>query len=690
VRFVGTDIGGTFTDLVGYDSNSGELVFGKTLTDYGDFVAGVTQCLVEVGLDPGPIDVLKHGTTQIINTLIERQGARTALVTTEGFRDILEIGRASRPIPFDLDYARNPPLVPRHLRFEIKERMDAKGTVLIAPDPAEIEVLASSLEELKVEAVAVAFINAYRNPTHEIFVAEFFRRRLQDVYVTTGAELSREWFEFERSATAAANAYVGPRAKSYIDRFASALGKADFRGKFLFMGSNGGVLSSSRAQKQPIALVESGPIGGCIGAAAYARRLGKDKLIAFDMGGTTAKCALIERAAFDVQGTYRVGGYEYGFPILTPVLDIVEVGTGGGSIASVDQHGRLRVGPRSAGSTPGPAAFNRGGVEPTVTDANLVLGRIGGETFLNGALPLDERLARAALIERIAHPLGYEGLDIARAVANGIISFADAQMAMAIKEITIDRGKDVRDFELFVFGGGGPLHAANLARELNISRVIVPPEPGNFSALGMLLADARVDEAATFLLDLSESGLPVLREQLTELRKAVTTTLSRDFAGAALSSQCHLEMRYKGQRHSIRVGITGTENEQALRALFFAAYQARYGRADQLGGIELVGAHVVGFAQTDQPDLARLHRASGEVTRPLRRNRNLWFPDQEVACSAPIYVRSHLPIGREIEGPAIIEEFGSTTVIGPGDHLRIGEFGEFHISILRRVISCTA
>jgi N-methylhydantoinase A len=679
VRFVGTDIGGTFTDLVGYDAGSGLLFFGKTLTDYDDFVAGVMRCFAEVKLAPAAIEILKHGTTQIINTLLERRGARTAIVSTAGFRDVLGIGRASRPIPFDLDYARNPPLVPRHLRFEVKERIDAHGDVLIAPDPGEVEALAGRLAQLDVEAVAVTFINAYRNPAHEQLVAELLRSRLPGVYVTTGSELSREWFEFERSATAAANAYVGPRAHSYIDRFAHAMSEAGFTGKFLFMGSNGGVLAPARAKQQPIALVESGPIGGCIGAAAYARKLGDEKLIAFDMGGTTAKCALIERNAFDVHSTYHVGGYEYGFPIQTPVLDIVEVGTGGGSIASVDPHGKLHVGPRSAGSTPGPAAFGRGGDEPTVTDANLVLRRIGGQTFLNGALPLDEQLARNALMQRVAQPLGYADSDAARVVANGIVGLADMQMAMAIKEITIERGKDVRDFALFAFGGGGPLHAISLARELKIGRVIVPPEPGNFSALGMLLADARVDETRSFLLDLDGAAIPILRAQVAELSEAVASVLARDFAGAEVSRHCHVEMRYKGQRHPIRVDINGTETQDALRALFLNTYRTRYGRADEAGAIELTSVHVAGFAHTEQPDLTRLHRAGVDAAPAVSGTRQIWFGSE--AHSAPVYVRDRLRIGVEIEGPAVVEEFGSTTIIGPGDRLRVGALGEFQIAI---------
>jgi len=681
--FVGTDIGGTFTDLVGYDTERRALFFGKTLTDNAELVEGVMRCLAETGLQPDAVDILKHGTTQVINTLLERRGAKTALVTTRGFRDILEIGRAGRPVVFRFEYARHPPLVPRQLRFEIDERIDARGAVQKPVDEDEIAGLAGVLREAGVEAVAVSLLNAYLNPDHEERVAKLLADLLPGVYVTTGSSLSREWYEYERTSTAVANAFVGPRAGGYVDRFDSRLAETRFKGRFFLMASNGGVLSPRRAREQPIALVESGPIGGCIGAAVYARALGIEKMIAFDMGGTTAKCALVEHSHFEVQPTYYVGGYDYGFPVRTPVLDIVEVGTGGGSIAYVDEQQRLHVGPRSAGSEPGPVSFGRGGTEPTVTDANVVLDRISGGAFLSGALRLDRKAAVAALIEKVGKPLGYrEGAD-ADTVASGVLALANVQMASAIREITIERGKDLREFTLFLFGGGGPLHGLELARELHVTRVIVPPEPGNFSALGMLLADARVDESHTFLCELNAAAAPLLARRLGEMREVVAGALQRDFGNTELAFEHQAEMRYQGQRHPIRISLDVSDDIDAIRSRFLDSYRRRYGRADEDTPMEFIGLRVAGTALTERPDIAWLHRApqTGSVRESSRRE--VYFSRHRGRLDTPVYVRDTLPVGAVIAGPAVIQEFGATTVIAPGDRLEVGALGEFDIVLAK-------
>jgi N-methylhydantoinase A len=679
--FVGTDIGGTFTDIVSYDSARDEVRFGKALTDYGDLVEGVLGCLGDVAVEPRAIDILKHGTTQVINVLLERKGAKTALVTTEGFRDVLEIGRAGRPLPFDLDYARLPPLVKRSLRFEVAERIDAAGTVLVPLEEAALERLAVALERQGIEALAISFINAYRNPAHEEEAARFFRARLPQVYVSTGSELSREWYEYERGTTAAANAYVGPRAAGYIDRFDRKLAAADFGGRFFMMASNGGVLSTRRAKEQPVALVESGPVGGCIGAGIYAEALGLPRLIAFDMGGTTAKCALVEGGQFDVQPTYYVGSYEYGFPLRTPVLDIVEVGTGGGSIAHLDAHGRMHVGPKSAGSDPGPVAFRRGGTEPTVTDANLALDRIASGAFLSGHLDLDRDGAVRALRENVGRPLGFAD-DATDQVAGGVLALALAQMASAIKEVTVERGKDTRDFALFVFGGGGPLHGVDLARELRIGHVVVPPEPGNFSALGMLFAPARIDETHTFRADLdaAEGELPA---RLAAMEAAGAAALKRDFGGSDLAFERRAEMRYKGQRHSIGVPLAAGDTVAAIRARYLESYARRYGRADPEAAIEFIGLRVTALARTERPDVRRLHRAApADAPAPEPRTRRpVYYAGAGARLDTPIHVRDRLPIGFTLTGPAVIEEFGATTVIGPGDRLSVGTLGELRIDL---------
>ncbi|MCC6474040.1 MAG: hydantoinase/oxoprolinase family protein, partial [Burkholderiales bacterium] len=639
--YLGTDIGGTFTDLVGYDSASGELSFAKTLTTPSDLVQGVLACLDDAGIEAHAVDVLKHGTTQVINTLLERTGARTALVTTEGFRDVLEIGRASRPRAFDLDYRRSPPLAPAWLRLEVRERIAADGSVLQPLGEDELERVALELERLGAEAVAVSFLNAYRNPVHEEHAVRFLRRRLPRVFACTGTELTREWFEYERTATAVANAYVGPRGASYIERLDATLAARGFAGRLYIMASNGGVLSAARARLEPVSLVESGPIGGCIGAAAYARELGLPRLVAFDMGGTTAKCALVEECRFEVHPTYHVGGYDYGFPIRTPVLDIVEVGTGGGSIAFIDPGGGLRVGPRSAGSDPGPVGFGRGGAEPTVTDANLALDRIAAGAFLHGALPLDREAARRAIDLRIGRALGYAGEGGVDAVANGVLALADLQMASAIREITVERGRDVREFVLFAFGGGGPMHAVSLARELRIPRVIVPPEPGHFSALGMLLAGARLDEARTLLLALDAGAEAALRDHVVTMRQSLARSLRETLEARQAAFEAVAELRFAGQRHSLRVEFRDEDSHRVLRARFFEAYRRRYGFVDAAAPVELVGVRVTALAPTDRPAISNLRRTAAAQAEP-RGWREVYFREAGVRLRTAIYARQHL------------------------------------------------
>ena len=407
---IAADTGGTFTDLAAYDTKAGRILFSKSLTTYGNLVDGVMDCVRKAEIDLSDAEMLKFGTTLVINTFVQRTGARTALVTTRGFRDILELRRGNRPIPFDVRYKRDPPLIARDLRFEVPERIGADGVVVTPLDEAEVEKIAQTLRAEQVEAVAICFLNAYVDNAHERRVVEMLIKLLPDVYVTSSSELSPEWYEYERTSTAAANAYVGPRLHAYIDQLDRTVRDRGFGKKMFLMASNGGVFSVERARQQPIMLVESGPVGGCIGAGVYARELGVRKAIAFDMGGTTAKCALLDDGQFEVKSPYFVGGATHGFPVRGGVLDIVEIGTGGGSVAHVDAHGRLCVGPRSAGSTPGPACYGLGGTEPTMTDANLVLGRIGRNSFLGGTMSLDMEAATTCMA-RLAATLGLKGAD---------------------------------------------------------------------------------------------------------------------------------------------------------------------------------------------------------------------------------------------------------------------------------------
>ncbi len=673
---VAVDIGGTFTDLVAYDHDSGAVVYTKSPTTYGNLVEGVLDCFAKAKLDPGAANFVNHGTTLVINALIQRKGARAALVTTAGFRDILEIARGNRPDPFDLHYRRDEPLIPRELRFEVKERIGAKGEIVTPLDRAALEGLAGELKRLRIEAVAVFFMNSYANPAHEEEAAQALRALLPDAYVTCSTELTREWYEYERTSTVAANAYVGPQVTRYIRRLETDLQAKGFAGSLFMMGSNGGLLSVERSCAQPVALVESGPIGGCIGAGAYAEALGFPNVIAFDMGGTTAKCALVENGRFSVDSVYYAGGYVQGFPIKSSVIDIVEVGSGGGSIAWLDPQNRLHVGPNSAGSTPGPACYGNGGTAPTVTDANLLLGRLNPDRFLGGELRLDIAAGRSA-IEQIAGPLGYGGRDGTVRMADGILSLATVIMAGAIKQISIEHGLDPREFVLFCYGGGGPLHASALARELSIPTVVVPPEPGNFSAVGMLLADARLDLSKTFVGVLDQGTVASLSGVFAEMEAQARAALERDFDAREVLFERHAEMRYAGQRHNIKVPISGLADPAGIRQAFDRDYKRRYGHADSKAAAELQALHLSGFTRLQRPKLERLPRAATGLQPPRRRP--VYFGATGGTVDAQIFDRTALAPGFKQSGPALIEEYGSTTLVWPGDSFEIGALGEIRI-----------
>ena len=683
-HFIAADTGGTFTDVAVYDVTKQKISFAKSLTTYGDLVDGVVAGIDEAKGEFAYAVALKHGTTHVINAFLQRKGARAALICTRGFRDVIELARGNRPVPFDIAERREAPLISRALRFEVTERISSNGAVIEALDENEVVALASTLRDASVSAVAVSFLNAYANPSHEQRTIDILGKLLPGVYFTSGSALSREWFEYERSATAAANAYVGPAIAAYAAGFTNRLRDRGFDGSLTMMGSNGGIMSFDAAVERPVALVESGPIGGVIAAAEYARAIGLDKVVAFDMGGTTAKCALVENGSFAVQPTYWVGGYVRGFPIRSPVLDIVEVGAGGGSIGWNETQGRLRVGPRSAGSEPGPACFGRGGTEPTVTDANLRLGRIGGGSFLGGRLSLDGQAAETAIRDRVAIPLGYGSAEEATTrVAHGILDLATTLMAGAVKEITVARGYDVREFALLVFGGGGPIFGAELARNLGIRRVVVPPQPGNFSALGMLMASTRVDLAQSIIADLSAPGIVTLVSVRDKLRKDVELEAAREFTGKPITYQWRADMRYRGQRHSIPVDFVGDPSADVLRKSFEAAYGKRFGRA--LGEDfkpEVVGLRVSAESAGDRPSLTVLAPQSDDASvpptpasrRPMHLRPGGWV-------DAPVWKRDALPVGWSTTGPAVIEEYGSTTLVGDGDVATVGPLGEIIIQV---------
>ena len=683
MSIVGIDIGGTFTDLVGYQN--GAIVTAKTLTVPADPTVGAETALRLAGCDVPGIRELLHGSTIAINTVLERSGAVTALITTEGFRDVYALGRGNRPDAFNLDFHRPRPLVPRNLTFEIGERMNAAGEALRPIDPDAVEALGRQLEARGVEAVAISFLHAYANPAHEITAGEVLRRRYPHIFVTTSHEILREFREYERTSTTALNAFVGPRVARYLRRFEDFARVAKFSGQIAIMRSNGGTMSIGEARRQPVAMMESGPVAGMIGAAHLARLLGIRQAIGFDMGGTTAKTALINDGVLPIEEGYVIGDAFTGQPMQLPVVDIVEVGAGGGSIAWIDDSGGLHVGPVSAGADPGPVCYGRGGERPTVTDVDLLLGRLNGNRFLGGGMKLDGASAGAAL----AKLGGRVGLD-ATVAALGIATIADGAMSLAVRAVSVNRGVDPRDTALIAFGGAGPLHAVAIAREISIPRVIIPKLPGNFSALGMLMAEWRQDFVRTLIGELDRLKPAQVAQAFADLRDAGTSALTRDgLAGGAFNFAA--DLRYRGQEHTIAVAVGSPDDLVAAAAAaetrrrFNAQHDSRYGHAAPDQSIEIVNLRlVVTLARIDDAISRWLSTPwQAEPAAPAE-HRAVVFDDPVRPVEALILWRPALGAGTEIKGPAVIEEPNSTTFVPPGDHAAIDPWGNIVIALSER------
>lgn len=682
---VGVDVGGTFTDLVVYDSRTNEVRTAKVLTTPRDIPAAIFATFEHADANLAETRYVKHGTTTAINTALERSGAKTALITTPGFRDILELGRGNRPDSFNLFYRRLPPLVPRNLRFEISARMDGQGNEISPVRPQELDDILRQLDEHGIEAIAVCLLHAYRNPEHERVVGEYLRSRAKE-FVSLSHELSREWREHERTSTAVANAYVGPRMERYLDSLQTRLGKAGLSGRLLLMESNGGVMTGELAAQHPVYLLESGPVAGAVAAAMLSNTLGYKNAISFDMGGTTAKCTLINKGRIEVADIYYVGGYEHGYPVQVPVVDIIEVGAGGGSIAYLDDAGSLKVGPRSAGAEPGPACYGRGGTEPTITDANAALGRFAPSGLLGGEMTLDSDASKRAIAERLALPLEMREVE----VASGIIRLAVVTMSAAVRRISIERGHDPRDFVLIVSGGAGPLHASAIARELSIPTVLVPPLPGHFSAWGMLLADIRFDNAQTFIADLETADVEEIEGLFEEMEEAARLRLRQTAPGLdRLVTSRFIDVRYVGQEHTVRTpapaSFTSAEDKDSLRKTFMGMYAQRYGHADPRGKLELVTLRVVMDGLVEKPLLESFRPKATRPSAPTMIRQTYFDETGWVDC--PIYQRDSLCVAEEFTGPAIIVETGSTTIVSPGDKVKIDDYGNIVIEVASRHVA---
>jgi N-methylhydantoinase A len=681
LSIVGVDIGGTFTDLVAYDD--GRVITAKASTVPNDPTEGAAETLRLAGCDATAIRELLHGSTIAINTVLERKGARTALVTTAGFRDIYAIGRGNRPEAFNLFFHRPRPLVSRDLTFEVTERISADGRILTPLDDAEIAALAERLAEHQVEAVAVCFLHAYANPTHEAGAARLLRDRLPQCFVTASHEILREFREYERTSTTVLNAFVGPRVNRYLGRLEAFASAARFNGKIQIMRSNGGTMSIDQARRQPVAMMESGPVAGMIGAGRLAAAMGIEHAIGFDMGGTTAKATLITSGRPPIEEGYLIGGDATGQPMQLPVVDIVEVGAGGGSIAWRDQGNGLHVGPISAGADPGPACYGRGGHEPVVTDADLALGRLNGERFLGGRMRLDPKQAEAAIRDRIAQPMGL-GLS---AAALGIVRIADTAMSLAVRAVSVARGIDPRDTALIAFGGAGPLHATAVAREIYVPRVIVPKLPGNFSALGMLMAEWRQDFVRTLFGPLGMISSGDTQHAFAELRAAGVESLRRDrFEPEDGAFQFAADLRYRGQEHTIAIPVSGADDltidTGSTRERFHQQHERRYGHAAPDQSMEIVNLRLIVTVARLDDRLADWLNAPWVPTESVaEERRGVLFGAEAGPLNARVLWRAALPAGMEITGPAVIEEASSTTLVHPGDHAIVDRAGHLMITL---------
>lgn len=672
---VATDVGGTFTDLISYDDASGAVVFSKSLTTVEDQSIGVLDAIEmaeQSGLAVDGIGFFVHGGTTVINAITERKGVKTALVTTAGFRDVLEIGRGNRPDLYNLRTKTPAPFVPRHLRFEVRERMSAKGQVLQALDAQDVARCARQCREQDVAAVAIIFLHSYANPVHEEQCAELLRKQLPGISVCASHEISRQWREYERSNTVALNAYVQPIIRNYFDNLDAALERKRIHCSYYAMQSNGGIASFEQVVTAPLTLVESGPSGGVAGAARIGSEIGETDILYLDIGGTTAKCSLIKAGQPKVDAEYRLEKTRNspGYTVQVPVVDIVEVGAGGGSIAWLDPSGRLRVGPQSAGSSPGPACYGRGGVEPTVTDAKLALGVLDPLTFAEGRMPLEVERARAA-ISRVASPMKLSVEEAALA----IVKVAEESMTNALKLITIQRGHDPRELALIVSGGAGPLLAASLGRELNVKRTIIPTHPGIFSAWGMLAARPRADIRRTVLKTVCESEMNSISQLFAEIEQEARAY----FVGTGASQlkfHHRAEIRYRGQEHSVSVDFSGDSAEQLLTT-FHATHQKTFSFALMKATAEITMLHLQTEVLSDVIGLPRIQDDQrNTLERALKGQRAVFLAQGKgwVACN--VYDRNRLPIGLSIAGPALIEEATTTTFVLSGQSFARDQTGQ--------------
>ncbi|UBH06995.1 5-oxoprolinase [Leucobacter sp. Psy1] len=669
---IAIDVGGTFTDVVKLVPETGELRFEKVPTTPDEPTSGVLAAFEKADADLATVTTFNHGSTLGLNSLLTRSGARIATIATRGFRDVYLLGRTDRKVMYDFSYRKPEPLLERYDTFEVTERSSVSGSVVTPFDDADAREVAREIAHRGYTAVAVGFLHSYANPAHERRMREILEEEAPNVEVTLSHELSREYREYERTSTAVLDAYIKPIMRSYLRALEDELAKRGFDGRFLMSRSGGGAMTASAAREQPVNLILSGPAGGVVGAAAFAKLIDRPNLITIDMGGTSLDASLV------LEGEpVRYHGAEFeGLPINTPSLYIHTIGAGGGSLGYLDDAGALQVGPKSAGALPGPAAYGRGGTQPTFTDAALAIGYLGADTPLGGELTLDRDRSITALAP-IAEQLGLSVTELAR----GMIQISNTKIMGAVRAITIELGHDPQDFALLSFGGGGGLVAVDVARELGIPEVIVPPGQGAFSALGMLMADVQHDSSRTSIQPLDDLDSQAVHELFAGMEAEATETLKAEgFSPGQMEFRRVVSVRYSGQEHAVTIDFPSGQGDPraAIREQFDRLHQRQYGHTMD-DPIETTTLRLNAVGKVSKPDLPFADKRRPGDDYP--RGRRTVMQPGDTAVDYALIAREDLRAGDTVDGPAVITEHTATTVLHAGDRLRVGSYGELSISI---------
>lgn len=693
---LGVDIGGTFTDGVLMNLETGELLTSKVSTTpkalAKGFLHAIGRAVSEAAINPEEVAQIVHATTVATNAIIENKVAKSAFITTKGFRDILEIQRQIRPALYDLFFEKPAPLIPRYLCYEVTERMTSEGAVLQPLAENEVRQVVHQIKKEGVEAIAVCFLHSYINASHEKRAGEIIKEEFPEVYLTLSSEINPEFREYFRASTTVINASLMPLVARYIDMLQKEIASRGFKSGLYVMQSAGGLMTGDVARDKPAVMVESGPAAGVIAASTLGNLLGFPNVISFDMGGTTAKAGLVERGRPKLAVNYEVGSAAMspdargrkgsGYPLNTPAIDLVEIGAGGGSIAWIDTGGSLRVGPRSAGADPGPACYRTGGTLPTVTDANLVLGRIDPDYFLGGEMKLDRTAAEQAIAEHCAKALGKDVV----ATAAGIVEIANANMIRALKIVSVERGYDPREYVLIAFGGAGPMHVNGIVKELMVPTVIIPMNPGITSALGLLMTDLRHDYVLTYISRADRIDLGRVNSIYRDFESQGKSLLAQEgVKSEGMLSYKFMDMRYVGQSYELTIPLPSkeinTKDIDDAVALFHKEHEKAYGHCAPEEPVEIANLKLSASGLISKPKLREVERGGIRPEKALRTRRKVYFAEADSFLECPAYGRYRLTWGNVIRGPAIVDDKDATTVVHPGYQAAVDKFGNLILTM---------